>query len=78
MTSLKHLQTKYKSYDGVRVYSLNGSKTSYIANFRVDLVSTLPNEDMMSSVLRPFKDKGYTVWGDNTFVFVKMLWTCNP
>eukprot|EP01051_Picozoa_sp_SAG22_P036857 SAG22_NODE_18078_length_293_cov_37.092784_1_plen_25_part_01 len=25
MTVLKHLQSKYKPYDGIRVYALNGS-----------------------------------------------------
>ena len=30
----------------------------------------------MSSVLQPFKDKGYTVWGDNAFVSVAMLHKC--
>ena len=34
------------------------------------------NEDMMKSVLEPFKNKGYTVWGDNTFVSVTMLRVC--
>ena len=76
MTKLKHLQTKYKPYDGIRVYCLNGSKTAYTANFRVDLRDGASNEDMMKSVLQPFKDKGYTVWGDNAFVSVKMLRVC--
>ena len=76
MTKLKHLQSKYKPYDGVRVYCLNGSKTSYTANFRVDLRDGASKEDQMSSVIAPFKDKGYTVWGDNAFVSVKMLRVC--
>ena len=76
MTKLKHLQSKYKPYDGVRIYSLNGSKSGYTMNFRVDLRDGSSNEDMMSSVLSPLQGKGYTVWGDNAFVSVAMLRKC--
>eukprot|EP01051_Picozoa_sp_SAG22_P013429 SAG22_NODE_1503_length_4277_cov_18.029440_1_plen_298_part_10 len=37
MTVLKHMQSKYKPYDGIRVYALNGSTTKYLLNFKVDL-----------------------------------------
>ena len=73
MTKLKHLQSKYKPYDGIRLYSLNGSKTGYTNNFRVDLRDGTPIETMFSSVLTPFNNLGYTVWGDNAFTTVAML-----
>ena len=73
MTKLKHLQSKYKPYDGIRLYSLNGSKTGYTQNFRVDLRDETSVQAMFLSVLTPFYDKGYTVWGDNAFTTVNML-----
>ena len=76
MTKLKHLQSKYKPYDGIRVYSLNGSKTGYTNNFRVDLRDQTQIETMFMSVLTPFEGKGYTIWGDNAFTTVNMLRTC--
>ena len=76
MTKLKHVQTRYKPYDGIRLYCLNGSKTGYTCNFRVDLRDGASNEDMMASILRPFAGHGYTVWGDNAFVSVSMLSQC--
>ena len=76
MTHLKHLQSKYKPYDGVRIYSLNGSKTGYTNNFRVDLRDKTSVEAMFQSVLKPFEGKGYTCWGDNAFTTVNMLREC--
>ena len=76
MTKLKYLQSKYKPYDGVSIYSLNGSKTGYTQNFRVDLRDQTSVEAMFLSVLGPFKSKGYTVWGDNAFTTVNMLREC--
>ena len=73
MTKLKHLQSKYKPYDGIRLYSLNGSKTGYCQNFRCDLRDDTSVEAMFQSVLTPFEGKGYTVWGDNAFTTVNML-----
>lgn len=73
MTKLKHLQSKYKPYDGIRLYSLNGSKTGYTNNFRVDLRDGTAIETMFASVLTPFEKLGYTVWGDNAFTTVSML-----
>ena len=69
MTRLKHLQSKYKPYDGVRIYSLNGSKTGYTSNFRVDLRDGCSVEDMMAETFAPFQGKGYTVWGGQRFCF---------
>ena len=76
MTKLKHLQSKYKPYDGIRIYSLNGSKTGYTNNFRVDLRDGTSIEAIFCSVLTPFENKGYTVWGDNAFTTVNMLRYC--
>ena len=76
MTKLKHLQSKYKPYDGVRIYSLNGSKTGYTNNFRVDIRDHTTVEVMFQSVLQPFEGKGYTCWGDNAFTTVNMLREC--
>ena len=76
MTKMKHLQSKYKPYDGIRIYSLNGSKTGYTNNFRCDLRDQTPVETMFQSVLTPFEGKGYTVWGDNAFTTVNMLRMC--
>ena len=76
MTHLKHLQSKYKPYDGVRIYSLNGFKIGYTCNFSVDLRDGCSIEDMMAETFMPFKDKGYTIWGDNAFVSVSMLRRC--
>ena len=76
MTKMKHLQSKYKSYDGIRLYSLNGSKTGYCNNFRCDLRDQTPVETMFQSVLTCFEGKGYTVWGDNAFTTVNMLRLC--
>ena len=67
MTNLKHLQSKYKPYDGIRVYSLNGSKTAYTQNFRVDLRDGTSIETMFRGVIQPLEGKGYNVWGDNAF-----------
>lgn len=76
MTKLKHVQSRYKPYDGIRIYSLNGSKTGYTSNFRVDLRDGASNEDIMASIIRPLRGHGYTVWGDNAFVSVAMLRQC--
>ena len=76
MTFLKHLQSKYKPYDGVRIYCVNGSKTAYTNNFRVDLRDGVSIEDMMAETFAPFVDKGYCMWGDNAFVSVSMLRKC--
>ena len=46
MTHMKHLQSKYKPYDGIRIYSLNGSKTGYTCNFRVDRRDRTSVEEM--------------------------------
>ena len=73
MTSMKHLQSKFKPYDGIRIYSLNGSKTGYTQNFRVDLRDGTSTETMFRGVLQPVEGKGYTVWGDNAFTTVVML-----
>ena len=75
MTNLKHLhlQSKYKPYDDIRIYSLNGSKTGYTQNFRVDLRDGTSVETMFRGVLQPFEGHGYTVWGDNAFTSVAML-----
>jgi len=73
MTHLKHLQSKFKPYDGIRVYSLNGSKTGYTQNFRVDLRDCTSIATMFRGVLKPIEGKGYTVWGDNAFTSVAML-----
>ena len=51
MTYLKHLQSKYKPYDGIRIYSLNGSKTDYTVNFQVDLRNGVTNAELMTSIL---------------------------
>ena len=76
MTTLKHLQSSYKPYDGIRIYCLNGSKTGYCQNFRTDLRDGTSIETMAKGVLQPFTNKGYTVWADNAFVSVSMLKWC--
>ena len=73
MTRLKHLQTRYKPYDGIRVYSLNASDSGYTQNFRVDLRDGTQNGTMLKSCVAPFEGCGYNVWGDNAFVSVEML-----
>lgn len=73
MTHLKHLQSKYKPYDGIRIYSLNGAKTGYTQNFRVDLRDGTSIETMFRGILTPFEGCGYTVFGDNAFTTVAML-----
>ena len=73
MTHLKHLQSKYKPYDGIRIYSLNGSKTAYTQNFRVDLRDGTGTATMLRGCVEPFYGKGYNIWGDNAFVSVDML-----
>lgn len=62
MMKLKHLQSNYKPYDGIRLYSLNGSNTGCTNNFRVDLMNGTSIETMFSCVLTPFEDLRYTVW----------------
>eukprot|EP01052_Picozoa_sp_SAG31_P025912 SAG31_NODE_2308_length_5966_cov_3.586330_1_plen_384_part_10 len=52
MSGLKHLQSKYKPYDGIRVYCLNGSKTTYLYNFKVDLRDGKSIEDMAKEVFQ--------------------------
>ena len=61
MTHLKHLQSKYKPYDGIRIYSLNGAKTGYTQNFRVDLRDGTSIETMFRGILTPFEGCGYNV-----------------
>ena len=73
MTHLKHLQSSYKPYEGIRVYCLNGSTTGYCQNFRTDLRDGTSIETMAKGVLQLFSGKGYTVWADNAFVSVAML-----
>ena len=73
MTHLKHLQSKYKPYDGIRIYSLNGSKSGYTQNFRVDLRDGTTTATMLRGCVEPFYNKGYNIWGDNAFVSVEML-----
>ena len=73
MTHLKHLQSKYKPYDGIRIYSLNGSKSGYTQNFRVDLRDGTTTATMLRGCCNPFNKLGYTIWGDNAFVSVEML-----
>ena len=51
MTRMKHLQSKYKPYDGIRIYSLNGSKSGYTCNFKVDLRDGTSVEDMAQVTL---------------------------
>ena len=76
MTRLKHLQTRYKPYDGIRLYSLNSSDSGYTQNFRVDLRDGTSIGTMMKGCLAPFEGLGYNVWGDNAFVSVDMLKYC--
>ena len=76
MTKLKHLQSKYKPYDGVRIYSLNESTSGYTQNFRVDLRDGTSIAQMMASVMKPFEGQGYNVWADNAFVSVATCIDC--
>ena len=73
MTYLKHIQTRYKPYDGIRVYSLNSSTSGYTQNFRVDLRDGTSVGTMLKGCLTPFEGCGYNVWGDNSFVSVAMI-----
>ena len=72
MTFLKHLQSSYKPYDGIRIYCLNGSHSGYCQNFRTGLRDGTSIETMAKGVLSSIKGKGYTVWADNAFVSVAM------
>lgn len=76
MTKLKHLQSSYKPYDGIRVYCLNTSDTGYVMNFKVDLRDGTSIETMARDVLSPFTGRGYTVWADNAFVSVAICDWC--
>jgi hypothetical protein len=76
MTHLKHVQTRYKPYDGIRLYSLNASSSGYTQNFRVDLRDGTSVATMLKGCLTPFEKLGYNVWGDNAFVSVAMLRYC--
>ena len=68
MTRLKHVQTRYKPYDGIwdkLAYSLNSSTSGYNQNLRVDLRDGTAIGTMFEFCLAPFEGCGYNVWGDN-------------
>lgn len=76
MTRLKHLQSKYKPYDGIRIYCVNGSRTSYLYTFRVDLRDGTSVHDMTKSLFEKLKEMGISLWADNAFVTVDLLKWC--
>jgi len=72
-TKLKHLQSRYKPFDGIRIYCTAEASTGYVSNFRVDQRDGTTIEDQMFDVFTPYEGLGYNVWADNLFISVHSL-----